>query len=51
KRAIREGLDLTLEEGLACEEVCFGRCFQTKDQKNAMGAFLNKKPIPPFKGE
>lgn len=50
KRAIREGLDLTLEEGLACEEVCFGRCFQTKDQKNAMGAFLNKEPLPPFEG-
>lgn len=51
KLAIREGLDLTVEEGLALEEECFGRCFDTKDQKDAMSAFLNKEQAPLFKGE
>ena len=51
KRAIIEGLDLTLMEGLSLEQVCFGRCFETEDQKNAMVAFLKKEPIPEFQGE
>jgi enoyl-CoA hydratase len=51
KRAITQGLDLTLAEGLTLEEVCFGRCFETKDQKRAMTSFLNKEPIEEFEGE
>ncbi|NLB27935.1 MAG: hypothetical protein GX819_03195 [Clostridiaceae bacterium] len=51
KRSIKEGLDLTLMEGLALEESCFGRCFDTEDQKNAMSAFLKKEKIGGFKGE
>lgn len=51
KRAIRLGLDLTLAEGLTLEEVAFGRCFETEDQKQAMEAFLAKGAMPPFKGK
>ncbi|HPX93342.1 MAG TPA: enoyl-CoA hydratase-related protein [Bacillota bacterium] len=51
KRAIRGGLDLTLAEGLALEASCFSRCFETKDQKDAMKAFLSKKKMDGFRGE
>jgi len=51
KRAIMEGLDLTLAEGLILEQVCFGYCFETEDQKNAMSAFLKKEKVGGFKGE
>ncbi|HZK41798.1 MAG TPA: enoyl-CoA hydratase-related protein, partial [Clostridia bacterium] len=50
KRAIRDGLDLTLTEGLTLEEVAFGRCFETQDQKKAMEAFVNKGEMPIFVG-
>lgn len=51
KRAVRDGLDLALEEALELEAVCFGRCFETRDQKRAMRAFLDKEEIPAFEGE
>lgn len=51
KRAIRMGLDLSLDEGLTLEEGGFGRCFETGDQKRAMSAFMNKEEIPPFEGK
>lgn len=51
KRAVRDGRELTLEEGLELEKVCFGRCFETKDQKRAMRAFLDKEELPAFEGE
>ena len=51
KRAIRKGSDLTLDEGLVLEEVAFGRCFDSQDQKIAMEAFLDKKEAPPFQGK
>ncbi len=50
KRAVMAGLDLTLTEGLTLEEVAFGRCFETEDQKKAMRAFLKKESIPEFQG-
>ena len=51
KRTIRDGLDLTLTEGLTLEEVSFGRCFDTQDQKKAMHAFLKKEATPVFEGK
>ena len=51
KRAVMGGLDLTLREGLTLEEVAFGRCFETEDQKKAMKAFVEKKPMEGFTGK
>ncbi len=50
KRAVMAGLDLTLTEGLTLEEVAFGRCFETEDQKKAMKAFINKEVVEDFEG-
>ena len=48
KKAIRGGLDLTLEKGLDYESECFGECFDSEDQKNAMKAFVEKQPFNDF---
>ena len=49
KKAIRGGLDLTLEKGLDYESECFGECFDSEDQKNAMKAFVEKQPFNDFR--
>lgn len=48
KRAIREGLEGSLADGLKLESECFGRCFASEDQKNAMQAFLKKEAFTDF---
>ena len=46
KSAINQGLDMDLQDGLSYEIECFAQCFATKDQKEGMKAFLEKrKPI------
>jgi enoyl-CoA hydratase len=40
KRAICEGSDLPLQQGLALEQACFLTCFATEERKRAMKAFL-----------
>lgn len=37
--------------GTAFEAEAFGICFSSEDQKQAMDAFLNKKPAPPYKNK
>jgi enoyl-CoA hydratase/carnithine racemase len=44
KRAIDEGLDLTLPEGLALETSLFAELFDTEDQKNGMRSFIEEGP-------
>jgi enoyl-CoA hydratase len=44
KRAIAEGLDVSLASGNALEIAAFGNCFGTDDQKEGMAAFLEKRP-------
>jgi enoyl-CoA hydratase len=44
KRAMREGADLPLGQGLALEAELFGGLFDTADQKEGMRAFLAKRP-------
>ena len=51
KKAIVEGLDCAdLDEAIEVEAVYFGRCFSTADQKEGMGAFLEKRK-PDFRGK
>ncbi|MGY1619917.1 enoyl-CoA hydratase/isomerase family protein [Geodermatophilus sp. SYSU D00691] len=44
KRAIDEGLDLPLAEGLALESRLFAEMFDTEDQKTGMRSFLESGP-------
>ena len=41
--AINEGLEVCMDEAIVIEEKLFGSCFETADQKEGMGAFLEKR--------
>ncbi|NLX60924.1 MAG: short-chain-enoyl-CoA hydratase [Tissierellia bacterium] len=43
KVAINRGIETDIETGLAMERELFGLCFATEDQKEGMGAFLEKR--------
>ena len=43
KQSINEGYDLDADGAIALENKLFGQCFVTKDQKEGMDAFLNKR--------
>jgi enoyl-CoA hydratase len=43
KKAINRGYDLDFESGNEIEKMLFGLCFATKDQKEGMEAFLEKR--------
>jgi enoyl-CoA hydratase len=48
KKAINEGAAKPIEQAVGCEEKAFGSCFQTGDQQEGMGAFLEKRKHAPF---
>lgn len=43
KSAINRGIETDIETGMAIERDLFGLCFTTEDQKEGMGAFLEKR--------
>ena len=43
KKAINDGLQVSIDEAVAIEEKLFGDCFETEDQKAGMGNFLAPK--------
>ncbi len=43
KKAINEGLQTDIESAIQIENDYFGKCFSTSDQKEGMGAFLEKR--------
>lgn len=43
KKAINDGLQVDMDQAVAIEERLFGDCFETLDQKEGMGAFLEKR--------
>ena len=43
KKAMTEGISLPISQAVVCEEKAFGSCFATEDQKEGMGAFLEKR--------
>ena len=49
KKAIDEGLEKPMDEAIALEEKLFGSCFETEDQKEGMGAFLEKRRHEPYR--
>ncbi|WP_206460004.1 enoyl-CoA hydratase-related protein [Anaerovorax sp. IOR16] len=50
KKAIQMGVELPMSEAIALETELFGQCFATEDQKEGMGAFLEKRKAE-FKGK
>lgn len=44
KRCINESYDLIADDAIELENVAFGKCFATDDQKEGMAAFLEKRP-------
>ena len=54
KKAVNDGLEVSMDEALVIEEKLFGDCFETEDQKAGMGNFLEKDKekklkVVPFK--
>lgn len=50
KYAVNEGMQADLDRGLLLESSLFGQLYGTEDQKEAMSAFLEKRPRKPFVG-
>lgn len=48
KTAVGKGLEMGMDEALAMEATMFGSCFATYDQKEGMGAFLEKRKTTGF---
>lgn len=48
KTAINRGIETDLDTGMAIEKDLFGLCFATEDQKEGMGAFIDKR-TPDYK--
>lgn len=51
KKAINEGLNETIDEGIETEVAAFSGCFATEDQKYGMDCFLNKVKDKQFKNK
>ena len=51
KKAINEGLDVDMDAAIVIEEKLFGSCFETEDQKEGMGAFLEKRKHQPYQNK
>lgn len=49
KEAVDRGMDVDLDSGLDVERIRFSALFATEDQKEGMGAFIEKRP-PTFTG-
>ncbi len=50
KRAIREGINLSLQEGLRREAELFSELMRTEDAAKALRAAFDGKPLPVFQG-
>ncbi len=48
KKAINDGLQVTMDQAIVVEEKLFGDCFESYDQKEGMAAFLEKRKVESF---
>ena len=48
KKAVNDGLQVDMDKAIVVEEKLFGSCFETLDQKEGMGAFLEKRKEKTF---
>ena len=48
KKAVNDGLQVDMDKAIVVEEKLFGSCFETLDQKEGMGAFLEKRKDKTF---
>ena len=51
KKAINDGLQVDIDQAVVIEEKLFGSCFETADQKEGMGAFLEKRKHEPYQNK
>ncbi len=51
KKAINAGMQVDMDTAIGIEAELFGSCFDTKDQRNAMGAFVEKRKPEPFENK
>nr|WP_072513952.1 enoyl-CoA hydratase-related protein [Ndongobacter massiliensis] len=51
KKALNEGIETDIDEGLRIESELFGHCFTTLDQKEGMSAFLEKRKDKNFQNK
>ena len=51
KRAVNRGIEMDLAAGLSYETEAFSLCFSTADQKEAMGAFVEKRKHEAFQNK
>ena len=49
--AVNEGMQMDLDRALLFESALFAHLYSTEDQKEAMSAFLEKRPTRPFQGK
>ena len=51
KKAINDGMQVDIDRAVAIEEGLFGSCFETADQKEGMGAFLEERKHEPYQNK
>ena len=51
KKAINDGLQVDMDAAVVIEEKLFGGCFESADQKEGMGAFLEKRKHEPYQNK
>ena len=50
-KAINDGMQVDIDRAVTIEEGLFGSCFETADQKEGMGAFLEKRKHEPYQNK
>ena len=51
KACIDRGMQMDIDDGIAVENELFAMCFATEDQKEGMGAFLEKRKEKHFQNK
>ena len=51
KACIDRGMQMDIDDGIALENELFAMCFATEDQKEGMGAFLEKRKHEPYQNK